>query len=279
MSDTLQPGETTEGVFTMSYQSPAGGRYNGKLTITSTRLMYDAMFDSQAEWGATNAPAYTWDGTQNLQIPREGISSIKVVTATTTRTFTVTLADGSNHAFEGEMQDVDQAVAAIDANTEIVGKATPLSPAGKVLAIVFRTLGFLILFDIIGVIASVVFDILPLRSISEPLFYVVWCVLGALLAFYCYNSAGMAISLKDEQWTEHESGRKAGLMVASIMIVIVGALIPLLNFLMWGHGVEADHYVPDSRPLSLTFFITIIVATIAAHIMAKPSQSKETQPT
>ena len=45
MNISLQPGETNLGTWTLLYLPPSGGKYNGKLTVTSKRLLYDAMFD------------------------------------------------------------------------------------------------------------------------------------------------------------------------------------------------------------------------------------------
>ena len=42
MNITLQPGETKIDTWTLLYLPPNGGKYNGKLTITNQRLLYDA---------------------------------------------------------------------------------------------------------------------------------------------------------------------------------------------------------------------------------------------
>ena len=45
MKITLQPGETAIDTWSLFYFPPNGGKYNGKLTVTNQRLLYDAMFD------------------------------------------------------------------------------------------------------------------------------------------------------------------------------------------------------------------------------------------
>ena len=45
MKITLQPGETAIDTWSIFYLPPNGGKYNGKLTVTNQRLLYDAMFD------------------------------------------------------------------------------------------------------------------------------------------------------------------------------------------------------------------------------------------
>ena len=43
---TLQEGETIIDTWTLIYIPPGGGKYNGKLTVTNKRLLYDAIFSS-----------------------------------------------------------------------------------------------------------------------------------------------------------------------------------------------------------------------------------------
>ena len=49
MKIELQPGETKIDTWTLLYTPPGGGKYNGKLTITNQRLLYDAKYDVSAK--------------------------------------------------------------------------------------------------------------------------------------------------------------------------------------------------------------------------------------
>ena len=48
MKIELQPGEQKINTWTLLYNGPKGHKYNGKLTVTNQRLIYDAQFDVSA---------------------------------------------------------------------------------------------------------------------------------------------------------------------------------------------------------------------------------------
>ena len=45
MDITLRDGESKIDTWTLLYLPPGGGKFNGKLTVTTKRLLYDAKFD------------------------------------------------------------------------------------------------------------------------------------------------------------------------------------------------------------------------------------------
>ena len=49
MKIDMMPNETVIDTWTILYETPTGGKYNGKLTVTNRRLLYDAKFDVSAK--------------------------------------------------------------------------------------------------------------------------------------------------------------------------------------------------------------------------------------
>jgi hypothetical protein len=110
MSLDLQPGETVIDTWTLFYHPPAGGKYNGKLTVTDRRLLYDAKFDASliGTLGHYAAKGY-------LEIDKGAIRDIEVRKKLFSKKAILTLADGSVHTFDYGAMNIDKCVAAIEA--------------------------------------------------------------------------------------------------------------------------------------------------------------------
>jgi len=124
------------------------------------------------------------------------------------------------------------------------------------------------------VVASFVFEVLGVvsRNVSSALFYVLWFVLGVFCGLLNYNTAGGLASPKSEvDWTNRADASRTGLLVCGIAILIITGLSFLFFRIVWSGGAEGDYYVPDSMPLSLTFFAATAGATLLAHTVLRPT--------
>lgn len=110
MIATIRPGEGIIDTWTLFYLPPAGGKYNGKLTVTNQRLLYDAKLDASLAGILGN---HTVDG--QLAIEKKDIQSVEVQRKLFSKRATVTLADGSRHIFDYGAMNIDKCVAAIEA--------------------------------------------------------------------------------------------------------------------------------------------------------------------
>ena len=110
----LQPGETKIDTWTVLYNPPKGGKFNGKLMITNQRLLYDAQFDVSVggmldetlfvKWGS-EAPV--------LIIPKARIAKVDVQKSMFAKKVLVTLDDGQVHTWNYGMLNIDPVAAAI----------------------------------------------------------------------------------------------------------------------------------------------------------------------
>ena len=146
--------------------------------------------------------------------------------------------------------------------------------AAKLAKIAACTMLYLAVFDIAGVVLSFVLEVLGAvnRNISAALFYVLWFVLGAFCGLLNYNTAGGLASPKSEaDWTNRVDASQTGWLVCAISILLLIGLSVLFFSIFWSRGAEGDHYVPDSMPLTLTFFAATAAATFLAHNVLRPS--------
>lgn len=144
----------------------------------------------------------------------------------------------------------------------------------KLAKIAACTLLYLAVFDIAGVAASFVFEVAGVASfaVSAGLFYALWFVLGVFCGFLNYQTAGGRADLKSEgDWTNRVDASKTGLLVCGVAMFLLIGLSALFLRAFWSAGAGGDPYVPDSMPLTLTFFGAIAAATCLAHNVLRPA--------
>ena len=110
MEISLQPDEAVIDTWTLFYVPPQGGKYNGKLTVTNKRLLYDAKFDASLIGVLGNRAA---EG--GLQISKDDISEVEVKKSFFSKKAMVTLTDGSQHTFDYGAMNIDKCAEAIRA--------------------------------------------------------------------------------------------------------------------------------------------------------------------
>ena len=114
MNITLQPGERKIDTWTILYVPPKGGKYNGKLTVTNKRLLYDAKFDVSAKGILEEFAFVKWGSEGYLEINKDDIQNVEVQKSFFSKKCIVTLKDGSKHTFEYVALNVDKCAAAIE---------------------------------------------------------------------------------------------------------------------------------------------------------------------
>jgi len=115
MEVILQPGEVNLGAWTLFYLPPGGGKYNGKLTVTNRRLLYDAKFDASFKGMVAEAVTIKWGSEGYLEIDKGNIQSVEVQKKLLSKKCILSLTDGSKHTFDYGAMNIDKTVAAIEA--------------------------------------------------------------------------------------------------------------------------------------------------------------------
>ena len=116
MKVELQPNETKIDTWTILYIPPNGGKYNGKLTITNKRLLYDAKFDVSAKGFLSELLFVKWGSEGCLEINKADIKDVQVEKNFLAKKAIVTLTDDSKHIFNYGALNVDKVAEAIKSN-------------------------------------------------------------------------------------------------------------------------------------------------------------------
>lgn len=116
MQFQLQPGENKIDTWTILYIPPNGGKYNGKLTITNKRLLYDAKFDVSAKGLLSEVLFIKWGSEGYLEINKADIKDVQVEKSFLAKKAIVTLTDDSKHIFNYGALNVDKVAEAIKSN-------------------------------------------------------------------------------------------------------------------------------------------------------------------
>jgi hypothetical protein len=110
---TLLPDETVIDTWTLIYSPPGGGKYNGKLTVTNKRLLYDAKYDVSAKGLLSEAMFVKWGSEGYLEINKADITSVKAEKSFLAKKALVSLSDGSMHTFNYGVLNIDKVIEAI----------------------------------------------------------------------------------------------------------------------------------------------------------------------
>lgn len=115
MNITLLPGEQKIDTWTILYEPPKGGKFNGKLLVTNKRLLYDAKFDYSAKGILEEFAFIKWGSEGFLEISKDDIVSVETQKSFLSKKCIVTLKDGSKHTFNYGAMNIDKCAAAIQA--------------------------------------------------------------------------------------------------------------------------------------------------------------------
>lgn len=148
-----------------------------------------------------------------------------------------------------------------------------LSVAAK--AVVALT-GWLVVIDIVGVIACTLFDIAPIRANSGMLPYAIWVVLGLFCGLFAYQGAGAwAFAHREGEWSDQPDAFGAGNVIVATGAAWIGLLTLFFRHLYWSRGVAGDYYVPDSAPHSILFGLCVLAAMAGTHFLLLPTPGQE----
>lgn len=130
---------------------------------------------------------------------------------------------------------------------------------------------YLVALDIVGVIACVLFDVVPLRGSSAALPYAIWFVLGVFAGFLAFATAGDWASEKGEQdWMARPGGMAVGNRVLVSSLVVLIGLSAFFWWLYWSRGVAGEYFVPDSMPHTIVYFVFALGAMLVGRATLRP---------
>ena len=249
----LKPGEIEIDTSTVAYFPPNGLKYKGKLTVTNRRLVYHGVFDASFEQAMASSHSVKLDGEGQLEIDRKRIRGVESNTQGLTKRCTLTLADGSRHAFDYGAANVDQVMASFE-------RPGSLSLLSKLFRIAACTLILLAVSDIVGAILSTVIDVSGSARLLP--IYLIWTALGMITGFFIHYFAVGLVSPESEAWTDPAPNiTSTGMLVCATAIPILAGLSELSKLL---GGSSDSVYVPDNGPLTITYFIAV-AAGVAGH--------------
>ena len=116
MEIPLQPGETKIDTWTLFYIPEHGGKYNGKLTITNRRVLYEPLLDASLKGVLTGTRVRKLGEFPYFEIDKSEIRNLDIVKKFFSKSCTLTLSDGSRHTFDYGAMNIDKVVSAIQAN-------------------------------------------------------------------------------------------------------------------------------------------------------------------
>jgi len=114
MTIELQPGETKINTWSILYYPPGGGKYNGKLTVTNRRLLYDTKFDVAAKGLLPETIFVKWGSSGYLEFDKADIIQVEVTKNFLSKKAVLTLTDGSKHVFNYGLLSIGKIVEAIN---------------------------------------------------------------------------------------------------------------------------------------------------------------------
>jgi len=114
MNFTLEPNEFKIDTWTVIYLSPDGGKYNGKLTVTNIRLLYEAKFDVTVKGIQEEELPVKSENIGSIVIPKNRIVKVETKQSFIKKQMVITLDDGSFHVFDYGMLNIDTLSEAIN---------------------------------------------------------------------------------------------------------------------------------------------------------------------
>lgn len=114
MNIVLLSDEQKIDTWTILYEPPKGGKFNGKLLVTNKRLIYDAKFDYSAKGVLEEFTFIKWGSEGFWEINKEDIIKIEKKNSFLAKKCILTLKDNSCHTFNYGALNIDKCVEAIE---------------------------------------------------------------------------------------------------------------------------------------------------------------------
>lgn len=94
--------------WTILYRTPKGDQYNGKLTVTNKRLIYDAKFDMSLSGIVEESLFIKFGSEAYVVIPRDRIKNIETEKSFFAKKIILTLDNNERHIFNYGMLNIDK---------------------------------------------------------------------------------------------------------------------------------------------------------------------------
>lgn len=107
------PGEQKIDTWTILYEPPKGGKFNGKLLVSNKRLLYDARFDYSTKGLLEEFAFIKWGSEGFLEISKGDIIAVETQKSLLAKKCIITLKDSSRHTFNYGALNIDKCAAAI----------------------------------------------------------------------------------------------------------------------------------------------------------------------
>lgn len=107
------PGEQKVDTWTILYEPPKGGKFNGKLLVSNKRLLYDARFDYSTKGLLEEFAFIKWGSEGFLEFSKEDIIAVETQKSLLAKKCIITLKDSSRHTFNYGALNIDKCAAAI----------------------------------------------------------------------------------------------------------------------------------------------------------------------
>jgi hypothetical protein len=133
---------------------------------------------------------------------------------------------------------------------------------GKIALTIF---GFLAVFDVVGALVSFFMNIFD--EASPAVVYTVWFVLAVFCGVLSYITAIDMPAPKAPG-----SAAKAGLLAIAVTFVMTAAISIGAYLRWWRYGMEEGYWVPDNEPLTLMFFVTVLLTCVFMHKALPPGK-------
>lgn len=109
----LEPDEQLIDTWTIIYKPHGGGAYNGKLHITTKRLLYDAQFDISVKGLIRESLTLVVGSYLYVSIPKDQIKDIEEKTSFFKKQIILTLENDEKHIFDYGMLSIKKVAEAI----------------------------------------------------------------------------------------------------------------------------------------------------------------------
>jgi len=109
----FEQGENKIDTWTMNYVQPSGGGYNGKLTITNKRLIFEAKFKLNIIGSADISP-YAPNSLGFCVLPKDDILTVETAKNFLHKKIILIMKNGEKHTFDYGMLNIDKVAAAIN---------------------------------------------------------------------------------------------------------------------------------------------------------------------
>ena len=115
-STALQPDENIIDTWSIFYTPPGGKKFNGKLTVTNRRLIYQTLYDAAYNPASLRVAFNRKDKDIIYSISKADITRVDVQKSFLAKKAIITLSDGTKHEFNYGVMNIDKLVDAINTN-------------------------------------------------------------------------------------------------------------------------------------------------------------------